>query len=136
MRTSELHISAATFACLQAADIHSTDDFARYPCDELLSSPHFGALEVYELVRELNEHGLTLPPVPGARVRLPSTPKHELLRLRLIEGLTFSEIGEHVGLGEVRVRQVLRSLYGLRAQPPAVGARRQRETIERLWRSR
>lgn len=135
MRTSELNISAATFACLQAADIHSTDDFARYPCDELLSSPHFGALEVYEIVRELNEHGLTLPPIPGARIRLPSTPKYELLRLRMIEGLTFAEIGEQVGLGKERVRQVLRSHYGLRAQPPAVGARRRRETIERIWRA-
>jgi hypothetical protein len=135
MRTSELNISAATFACLQAADIHDTDDFARYPCDELLSSPHFGALEVYEIVRELNEHGLTLPPIPGARVRLPSTPKYELLRLRMIDGLTFAEIGEQVGLSKGRVQQVLRAHYGLRVQPPAVGARRRRETIERIWRS-
>jgi Sigma-70, region 4 len=112
-----------------------SNHFARYPCDELLSSPHFGALEVYELVRELNEHGLTLPPVPGAKIRLPSTPKYELLRLRLIEGLTFAEIGEQVGLGKERVRQVLRSHYGLKVQPPAVGARRRRETIERIWRT-
>lgn len=135
MRTSELNISAATFACLQAADIHDTDDFARYPCDKLLDSPHFGALEVYEIVRELNEQGLTLPPIPGARVRLPSTPKYELLRLRMIDGLTFAEIGEQVGLSKGRVQQVLRAHYGLRVQPPAVGARRRRETIERIWRS-
>lgn len=132
MRTSELNISAATFACLQAADIHNTDDFARFPCDELLSRPHFGALEVYELVRELNEHGFTLPPIPGGRIRLPSTPKHELVRLRLIDGLTFAEIGQRVGLSKERVRQVLRAHYGLHVEPPAVDARRRRATIERI----
>jgi Bacterial RNA polymerase, alpha chain C terminal domain/Sigma-70, region 4 len=135
MRTSELNISAATFACLQAADIRQIGDLSQYPCDALLSSPHFGALEIYEIIRELNEHGFTLPTLPGGRMRLPSTPKHELVRLRMIDGLTFAEIGQCVGLTKERVRQVLRSHYGLRLQPPAVGARRRRETIERIWTS-
>jgi hypothetical protein len=133
MRTSELNISAATYASVLAAGIHDTDDFKQYPCDLLLSSPHFGPLEVYELVRELNEHGLTLPPIPGSKIRVPSTPKYELLRLRLIDGLTFAAIGEQVGLTDGRVQQILRAHYGLRGKPPAVDARRRRATIERIW---
>lgn len=136
MRTSELNISAATYACVLAAGITDTDDFKQYPCDLLLSSPHFGPLEVYELVRELNEHDLTLPPIPGSKIRVPSTPKYEVLRLRLIEGLTFAQIGEQVGLSKGRVQQILRAHYGLKALPPAVDARRRRATIERIWRSR
>lgn len=135
MRTSELNISAATFGCLQAAGINTTDDFKQYPCDVLLASPHFGPLEVYEIVRELNEHGLTLPPVPGGKTQVPSTPKYEVLRFRMIEGLTLAATGREVGLGTERVRQILFEQYGLKHQPPAVGARRRRETIERIWRS-
>jgi hypothetical protein len=136
MRTSELDISAASFACLQAADIHRIEDFRQHPCDLLLRSPHFGALEVYEIIRELNEHGFTLPASPGNKIRLPSPPKHELLRLRLIDGLTFAAIGERVGLTDGRVQQILRAHYGLQSQPPAVGARKRRETIERIWTGR
>jgi Bacterial RNA polymerase, alpha chain C terminal domain/Sigma-70, region 4 len=135
MRLTELDISAAAYACLQAVGITSIEDFKQYPCDELLSRPHFGALELYEIIRQLNEHDLTLPAVPGGRMRLPSTPKHELVRLRMIDGLTFAEIGQHVGLTRERVRQVLRANYGLRVRPPAVGARRRRETIEQIWAS-
>lgn len=133
MRTSELNISAATFGCLQAAGINSTDDFKRYPCDLLLASPYLGPLEVYEVVRELNEHGLTLPPVPGGRLIVPSTPKYEVLRLRMIEGLTLAATGREVGLGKERVRQILSGHYGMKRKPPAVDARRRRETIERIW---
>lgn len=57
------------------------------------------------------------------------------MRLRLIDGLTFAEIGKRVGLTTERVRQILRANYGLRDRPPAVGARRRRETIERIWTS-
>jgi hypothetical protein len=135
MRVTELDISAAAFACLQAIGITSIEDFRQYPCDELLFSPHFGAAEIYEVIRQLNQHGLTLPKIPGATLQLPSPPKDEIVRLRLIDGLTFTEIGEHVGLSKERVRQVLRSHYGLRIQPPAVGAKRRRDTIERIWTS-
>lgn len=135
MRLTQLDISAAAYACLQAIGITSIEEFRQYPCDELLLSPHFGAAEIYEVIRQLNQHGLTLPKVPGARLQLPSPPKDEIVRLRLIDGLTFTEIGEHVGLSKERVRQVLRSHYGLSIQPPAVGARRRRETIERIWTS-
>jgi hypothetical protein len=135
MRLTELDISAAAYACLQAVGITSIEQLSQYPCDELLSSPHFGALELYEIIRQLNEHDLTLPAVSGGRLRLPSTPKYEIVRLRLIDGLTFAEIGQRVGLTKERVRQILRAHYGLRVQPPAVGARRRRETIERIWTS-
>jgi hypothetical protein len=133
MRVTELDISAAAFACLQAVGITTIEDFARYPCDDLLSSPHFGALELYEIIRQLNEHGLTLPGVPGGRTRLPATPRFEVVRLRLIDGLTFAEIGERVDLSKERVRQILRANYGLRARPPAVEARRRRNIIEGIW---
>jgi hypothetical protein len=135
MRVTELDISAAAFACLQAVGIQSIEDFRQYPCDELLFSPHFGAAEIYEVIRQLNQHGLTLPKIPGATLQLPSPPKDEIVRLRLIDGLAFTEIGERVGLSKERVRQVLRTHYGLRIQPPAVGAKRRRDTIERIWTS-
>lgn len=133
MRTSQLHISAATFACLQAADIHSISDFNRYPCDALLSSPHFGALEIAEVVRELNKHGITLPPLPGRPERIPATPRYEVFRLRLIDGLTYAAIGDRVGLTQERVRQILSAHYGLKRRPPAVDARRRRDAIERRY---
>ncbi len=135
MRLTELDISAAAYACLQAVGITSIEQFGQYPCDELLSRPDFGALELYEIIQELNKHDLTLPTFPGGRMWLPSTPRHELVRLRMIDGLTFDQIGQRVGLSKERVRQVLRAHYGLRIQPPAVGARRRRETIEQIWTS-
>lgn len=133
MRTSQLQISAATFACLLAADIHSISDFNRYPCDALLDSPHFGPLEIDEVVRELNKHGITLPPLPGRPERGSSTPRYEVFRLRLIDGLTYAAIGERVGLTQERVRQILHAHYGLKHRPPAVDARQRREAIERRY---
>jgi hypothetical protein len=135
MRLTELDISAAAYACLQAVGITKIEDFEQYPCDKLLELPHFGALEIYEVIRELNKHKLTLPALPGAKVRVPSTPKHEVIRLRLIDGLTYEQVGQQVGLSKERVRQILRAHYGLRIKPPAVDARRRRETIERIWAS-
>jgi hypothetical protein len=47
----------------------------------------------------------------------------EMLRLRLIDGLTFQEIGERYGVGKSRVPQLLATYFGIRGTPPAAKAR-------------
>jgi hypothetical protein len=132
VHVTELDISAATLACLAAAGISDVPQLVQQPADDLLAVPDFGALELYEIVCQINDRGLSLPPVPGGRARGHITLRNrEILRLRLIDGLTFAEIGEQVGLQRERVRQILRSKYGLQAPPPAVKARQWREDVQR-----
>jgi len=132
VHVTELDISAATLSCLAAADIAYVPQLIQQPADGLLAVPHFGALELYELICQLNDHGLSLPPIHGGRVRGEITARNrDILRLRLIDGLTLTAIAEHVGLKQERVRQVLRSHYGLTGRPAAVKAQRWRETVRR-----
>jgi DNA-binding CsgD family transcriptional regulator len=129
---TELDISAATLSCLAAANIIDVPQLVQHPADDLLVVPHFGALELYEIVCQLNGRGLSLPPIRGGRARGHITPRNrEILRLRLIDGLTLAAIAERVGLKQERVRQVLRGNYGLTGQPPAVKARQWREDVQR-----
>lgn len=132
VHVTELDINAATLACLAAADIIDVPQLIQHPADDLLAVPHFGALELYAIVCQLTDHGLSLPPVHGGRVRGDITSRNrEILRLRLIDGWTFAAIGERVGLTDGRVQQILRSHFGLKAQPPAVKARQWREAVQR-----
>lgn len=135
MRVSELDISAATFSCLLAVGITEVEHLTARSADDLLDIPHLGATELYEIVCQLSEPGLIVPPIPWGKIRPSDKRNREILRLRIIDGLTFVEIGRRVNLSKERVRQILRWNYGLRIQPPAVGARRRRETIERIWAS-
>jgi Sigma-70, region 4/Bacterial RNA polymerase, alpha chain C terminal domain len=133
VHVSELDISAATLGCLAAADIIDVPQLVQQPADDLLTVPRFGALELYEIVCQLNAHGLSLPPVQGGRARGNVTLRNrEILRLRLIDGLTFVQIANQVGLQRERVRQILLSHYGLTGQPPAVKARQWREGVQRV----
>jgi DNA-directed RNA polymerase sigma subunit (sigma70/sigma32) len=47
-----------------------------------------------------------------------------MLRLRLIEGLPLAEVGQRTGVTLERVRQLLKTYFGLREIPPTVKARR------------
>jgi hypothetical protein len=52
-------------------------------------------------------------------------PRHlEMLRLRLLEGLTLREVGEQVGLAPSTVGQLLGHYFGIQGVPPAAKARR------------
>jgi hypothetical protein len=103
--------------CLPAA---SASDAARQevvggedPAAELIDSGHFGGAEIYDIVCRLNEHGLSIRATPGGHVRLPSERNREMLRLRLVEGLTLAEIGKRTGVSQERVRQLLNLHFGL-----------------------
>lgn len=132
VHVSELDITAAALACLGAVGIIDVPQLVQTPADDLLAVPHFGALDLYEIVCQLNEHGLSLAPVPGRHAKGDITPRNrEIFRLRLIDGLTLAAIAERVQLGPEQVRKVLRGHYGLTGQPPAVKARQWRADVER-----
>jgi hypothetical protein len=92
---------------------------------ELLSRLEFSkGVEVYEVVCALNRHGMTIPVrrnhiVPGERER-------EMLRLRIVEGLTLQEIGDRFGVISERVRQIHAAYFGLHGKPPAARTRSRR----------
>jgi hypothetical protein len=71
--------------------------------------------QFYKYAARRQKRGLaTLPPpcdhrVPGAR-------HVEMLRLRLLEGLSFREIGEQTGVSGGRVQQLLRHYFALQRE--------------------
>jgi hypothetical protein len=113
MHITELGLSPAALACLQAAAITDVGDLTTRPASDLIASGHFTRAELYEIICCLNQHGLTLPPVPRGALHLPNTRNRELLRLRLIEGLTLAQIAKRTGVSPTRARQILVHHYGL-----------------------
>jgi hypothetical protein len=127
MHITELGLTAVSFACLEAADLTDVEQLIKHPADELLpQTPHIGPLELYEIICQLNRHGYSLPGTHGGIVRVPDQRHREMLRLRIIDGLTLAEVGLQTGVKKERVRQLLKVYFGVRAIPPAVTARRRR----------
>jgi hypothetical protein len=124
MRVTELELSAATLACLQAAGIADVAQLTVHTGSELVRHSGMPAAALYEIVCQLNKQGLSLPPVPGGMIRVPSDRHLEMFRLRIIEGLPLAEIGKQTGVKQERVRQLLRLYFGLSGTPPAAKARR------------
>jgi Bacterial RNA polymerase, alpha chain C terminal domain len=95
---TELGISAAALACLLDAGIDSVPQLTTHPVDDLLKLPHIGATEVCEIATRLHDRDLSLPPCPGGRpiVSYLMYRNLEILRLRLVDGLTLKQIGEQV----------------------------------------
>jgi hypothetical protein len=122
---TELDISAAALGCLLDAGIDSVQQLITHPVDDLLELPHLGATEVCEIAARLHDRDLSLPPCAGGRpiVSYLMYRNLDILRLRLMDGKTFEQIGEHVLLKRERVRQVLHASYGLWSTPGAVRAR-------------
>jgi hypothetical protein len=118
MRLSELGVSPAALACLEAAGITDVEHLTTHTATELTDSGHFGPTELYEIVCRLNAHDRSLPPIHGGHDRVPSARNREMLRLRIIEGLTLAEIGKRTGVSTERVRQLLRVYFGLRGTRP------------------
>lgn len=114
-RVNELGLSPDALAALDAAGIQEVAQFSS--ATALLGRPEFGGAEVYEVVCALARHSLTLGhSLPGERER-------EMLRLRVVEGLSLKEIGERFGVIAERVRQILAAYVGLRGKPPATKRR-------------
>jgi Sigma-70, region 4/Bacterial RNA polymerase, alpha chain C terminal domain len=129
MRVTELDLSPAALACLRAADIADVDQLVMHSADELIRQG-IGATELYEIVCQLVRHDLSLPSRHGGTIRVPDERDLEMFRLRLVEGLTLTETGEHVDLSRSRVRELVRLRFGL-SVPPAVKARRRAATDRR-----
>jgi hypothetical protein len=123
MRLHQLGLRPATLARLHRGGINTTYRLLEHTCRELIWHSELGAQELYEIIRVLERHGWILAPAPKGTVRKPGERNLEVLRLRAIEGLSLDEVGQQVGIGPERVRQVLAAYFGLRGSPPAVKAR-------------
>ncbi len=130
MRVTELHLSAAALACLRAADIADIDHLVQHSAEDLIRRG-FGAVELYEVVCQLNMRGTSLPSSSGSRIYTPNDRSREIFRLRIVEGLTLKETGAHFGINAERVRQLLAKHFGLRGSPPTVQARQWARTERR-----
>lgn len=63
---------------------------------------------------------------------VPQARHMEMLRLRLVEGLTLREVGERTGVTGSRVQQLLAVYFGLNGPPPAVKERAYNEHLDWL----
>jgi len=112
-KVNELALSRDALAALSTAGIGAVNQLGT--ASELVQRPEFsGGVELFEIVCALNRYGLSLKHgrVPGDRNR-------EIFRLRVVEGLTLSELGERFSLNRERVRQILAVYFGLTGTPPA-----------------
>ncbi|HEX4436802.1 MAG TPA: sigma factor-like helix-turn-helix DNA-binding protein [Solirubrobacteraceae bacterium] len=109
---TELGLSADALTSLDRAGIQ---EIARLGfADELIQRPEFRTgSELYEIASALRRHGLSLC------LRVPGDRELEMLRLRIVEGMTLNEIGLRYGIIAERVRQILGQCYGLHGKPPA-----------------
>jgi DNA-binding XRE family transcriptional regulator len=118
MRLSEYGFKPATIACLHGAGIDATWELEDYTCRELIWHSQIPATAVYDVLRVLHQHGTTLKPTTR-RDAHPLTERNlEIFRLRVVEGRTLKEVGEQVGIGPERVRQILAFQFGLHGEPP------------------
>ncbi len=69
--------------------------------------------ELYELIMRLRARGEGISGYPGRTGKVPGEREVEIFRLRIVEGRTLKQAGEAVGLGRERVRQIMRSYFGL-----------------------
>jgi hypothetical protein len=118
MHVTELGLSPAALACLDAAGITEVEQLVARPATDLIQRSRFKAAELYEIACQLKKHGLSLPPIPGGHIRVPGERDLEMFRLRLVERLTLAEVGERTGVSQERVRQILRLHFGLTGKPP------------------
>ncbi len=129
MRVTELDLSPAALACLRAADIRDVEKLGT--SRDLAERPGFGAgVELYEIVCALNRRGLSLP-VGRYLPHVPRNREREMLRLRVVDGLTLAEIGARFDVGQERVRQLLNLYFGMSGVPPAAKRHRRVVTAKR-----
>jgi transcriptional regulator with XRE-family HTH domain len=95
--------------------------FCRYRLEQLrrAGADLTDAEDFYYFAAERAAHG-----EPVASAGAPE-PRHvEMLRLRLLEGLTLREIGERTGVAQSTVAQLLAHYFAVEGVPPAAKARR------------
>jgi hypothetical protein len=123
MDITELGLSPTTLTCLDTAGIVELEQLTDSTPTELLQSG-VGAEELCEIVCQLNHHNLTLTARPGRYTSIPSDRDREMLRLRIIEGLSLEGVGQRIGLHRERVRQLMYLRFGLTGKPPGAKKRR------------
>jgi hypothetical protein len=69
MRLSELGLRPATLACLRNSGIYTTRDLLDHSFRELTWHSEISGEQLYEIMRQLNRHGLMLPPTPSRKSR-------------------------------------------------------------------
>jgi len=124
MRVTELELSGAALACLELVGVTEVDQLIEHSATELAGSLFIGAMELYEIVCQLNKHGFSLPMFRGFTTAVPNEREREMFRLRLVEGLTLTEIAQRLDVEREWVRHILHWHFGLTGKPSAVKARR------------
>lgn len=113
---ADLGLSSGTVASLEAAGISQLAQLRS--ATELLNHPELSdGRALYELVCALNLRSMSLP--AGRHHRVPGDREREMLRLRVIDGLTLRQIGQRLGVSTERVRQLLNRNFRLTGTPPA-----------------
>jgi hypothetical protein len=143
---AELELSGAALACLQAIGISSVDQLAAYhPATELANHPLVGGMELFEIISRLNEHGHSLPMFPTFTTMPATDREQEMLRLRLVDGYSLTEIGQRLGveprMGAPHTRHAVwtaRQAAGRQSPEAAAEGRMARvsQTRRRIWLTR
>jgi DNA-binding XRE family transcriptional regulator len=119
MRLSEYGLKPVTLACLHNAGVDAPWELDDHTCRELIWHSQIPATAVYDILCVLHQHGKTLKPNTRKNARPLTERNLEIFRLRVVEGRTLREVGEQVGIGIERVRQILATHFGLHGEPPA-----------------
>lgn len=120
-RLDELGLSPSTLAAFHSAGLR---EVAQMPTlEKLVARRQFRSGEaLFEAMCALSRHGIV---VRGGVV--PEERELEMLKLRIVDGLTLKAIGERYGVIGERVRQLLAAYFGLHGVPPAAtGSSRRR----------
>ncbi len=123
MRLSEMGLEPTTLACLHRGGINTTYWLLDHTYRELIWHSEITPEAVYDILRALRRHGMTLKPHPKGIERPVNERNLKIFRLRVVEGHRLKATGEQVGIGVERVRQILAAYFGLRGAPPAVKTR-------------
>ncbi|HEV3321382.1 MAG TPA: sigma factor-like helix-turn-helix DNA-binding protein [Solirubrobacteraceae bacterium] len=131
MRLCEMGLEPATLACLHRGGINTTYRLLEHTCRELIWHSEITPDVLYDILRALRRHSMTLKPNTKGIERPVSERNLEVFRLRVVEGRKLLEVAARNGIGVQRVRQILSICFGLRGEPPTVKARqRQRRSRE------
>jgi hypothetical protein len=113
-----IHLPDGVRAALRDEGI-SEDEMLLMTGDELHEA--IGGQFTYELVVALAGQRLAVAHYPGRGGRIPQDDLVErnldILKLRIVDGLTYSAIGREVGLSASRVPQILHVYYGVDIKP-------------------
>src|SRR5271154_200959 len=108
-KLDELGLSQSTMSAATKAGLAEVDQLGS--ATSMLARPEFArGSELYEIVCALNRHGISLPMTHVHR--LPGDRDREIFRLRIVEGMTLSELARRFRLNAERIRQIL-AFFGL-----------------------